>query len=270
MARITNMRSIMDLLEDPSYRGPRDHPDISYSAVTTKGEITKVIANLSSYESGKYTRLGRNLKRIETLTAEIAQLKDEVKADTKEAIVDLFNADDVCRTRVVETVGFTFELTKDPKPTNTVKYAEVLKELESHMTPELIEILSALKDKFSSTVQKSPSLKARDKAVESISLNEGWWDSLRSLAHRFYRKILGWAKSYDNRLSALRGKAGLFESLVETPSRFNDHLDELLDASAEYWRGWNEDHLSDDQIKSLERRLNDLRRRFIAMYNGDI
>src|SRR5690606_39404420 len=120
-------------------------------------------AHLNSYESGRYTKLGRNLHRIERLESRIKQIKEEVKGETKELVADLFNAEDAVRTRVVETVSFTFQLTKDPKATETVQYAKVLKELEEHLTPELIQVMESLKAKYSSTVQKSPSLSTVDK-----------------------------------------------------------------------------------------------------------
>lgn len=229
------MRQFMALAE-ADYKGPIDSPDISYSHEEKKGEITKVIANLKSYDSQRYTKLGRNMMRIKELSDEMEKLKEEVKADTKGAIADLFHAEDACRTRVVETVGFTFHLTKDPDPTTTVQYAKVLEALEAHLTPELITVMEALKSQFSNTVQKSAALKATDKAAESIGeaieLSEGLLDSLKAMAHKLLSKVTNWGKSYDVKLDKLKAQVGFNESvqpMMESDETVIGWLDQLID-----------------------------------------
>jgi hypothetical protein len=229
------MRKFMKLTE-ASYTGPLDHPEVSYSAEEKKGEITKVIANLNGYQSGKYTKMGRNLKRIERISARIDQIKQEVKQDTRESIAELFHAEDAARTRVIETVGFIFTLTKDPKPAETVKYAQVLKELEEHLTPELLVVLEGIKAKYTTIVEKEPALiKAKDKRdvqEEGISLSEGIWDQLKAFVSKFSQKIMSWASSYDTKLDRLKAMAGVNESLdeSETDSPLN-LLDQLVDTA---------------------------------------
>jgi uncharacterized protein Yka (UPF0111/DUF47 family) len=230
------MRLFMALTEGPAeYTGPRDDPNVSYSAEQTKGEITKVIANLSSHESGKYTKLGRNLKRIERVSALIDKLKENVKQETREKIADLFHAEDACRTRVIETVSFTFKMTKDPVASNTTQYAKVLEELENHLTPELVVILEGLKNKYSKVVQKEPSLiKVQDKVQtteESFDsmLDEGILDSLKAFFHKYLQKVLDWGRKYDTKLAKLEqlaASAGTNESLGEADV-IEDNMDQL-------------------------------------------
>ncbi len=265
MANHTNQMRLFMKLTEAEYTGPIDSPNVSYSHEEKKGEITKVIANLESYESGRYTKLGRNLNRIKWLSEKIDQLKEEVKADTKGAIADLFHADDACRTRVVETVSFTFEMTKDPKPTNTVQYAKVLEALEEHLTPELLAVMEGLKAQFSNTVQKSPGLKAKDKRYESIEeaiqLEEGFLDKLKDIAKRFYAKITSWASSYDSKLAKLKklaAQAQPAESVVEGSDIFGhpdeDVVDSLVEAAINLGKAMGAGH-SDEQINSWKSKV---------------
>lgn len=224
--RISDIRALMEQVAEADYKGPIEHPDVSYSSVETKGEITKVVAHLQSYQSGRYTKLGRNLHRVERLEARIKQIKEEAKGEAKELIADLFNAEDAARTRVVETVSFTFQLTKDPKATESVQYAKVLKELEDHLTPELVQVMESLKAKYSSTVQKSPALSATDnKATEGFDLNEGVWDQMKAFFAKFVQQIQSWGKSYDAKLAALKASVGVSEAVEEAASE--DAFDDI-------------------------------------------
>lgn len=258
------MRLFMKLTE-AEYTGPIDSPNVSYSHEEKKGEITKVIANLQSYDSGRYTKLGRNLNRIKWLSEKIDQLKEEVKADTKGAIADLFHADDACRTRVVETVGFTFEMTKDPKPTTTVQYSKVLEALEEHLTPELLAVMEGLKAQFSSVTQKSPGLKAKDKRYESIEeaiqLDEGFLDKIKDLAKRFYAKVTNWASSYDSKLAKLKSMAAQAqpaESVAEGSDMFGhpdeDAIDSLIETAINLGKAMG-GMISDEQINDWKSKV---------------
>jgi len=213
MTDATNMRGFLNLFEaeDTSYRGKLDDPSVSYSAeMKAGGEITKVTAFLSSYQSGKYTKLGRTLNRVERLEARIKKLKEETKADTKDMIQDLFHAEDAACTRVVDTVSFVFQMSKDPKATETVKYAKVLEELQSKLTPELQDVLETLIAKHTSApVQKSPSLKTTDKAgVAEEGIQEGVGDKLTGFFAKLKDWVGKWGARYDSQLAALKREVG--------------------------------------------------------------
>ena len=219
MTDANNIRKFLNLLEAeaPDYQGPKVSPDISYSAEAKSGKISKVIANLKSYDSGRYTKLGRNLLRIKALTEKIKMLQEQTKGETRELIADLFHAEDAAYTRVVDTVGFVFQLTKDPTPVSAVSYSKVLKELEDHLTPELLKVLEELKTKHTGTpVQKAAGLSATDKrnpAEESI--NEGVMDKLTGFFKKLYQEIKAWGVSYDSKLDALKAEVGLTEGYSE-------------------------------------------------------
>lgn len=164
----------------------------------------RVIANLYSYKSQVYTKLGQKLQRIEQLSAEIDALKKETKTEVKENIVDLFLAEDAVRTRVVNTVSFTFTLSKDPKATESYKYAQILAELEKKLTPELITVLESLKEQFKTVTQKEPAL--RHNPIESV--NEGIMDKLKTHYAKFKNLIFSWASNYDRKLNNLKRMTG--------------------------------------------------------------
>lgn len=254
-----DLRQSMNIMEI-KYHDAIGRDDISYKEVETKGVITKIVATLKSDASGKYTKLGRNLNRIKWLSEKIDQLKEEVKADTKTEIADLFHAEDACLTRVVDTVSFTFELTKDPKPTTTVQYAKVLDALQDHLTPELIEVLEGLKRQFSNTVQKSPALKATDKRYpnESIDLNESVWDKLKAYASKFYDYVKRWGSSYDAKLNALRAQVGMSESLEESMfgHPHEDIVDQLIEAAVNLGKAKG-GMISNDMIRDWEKKVED-------------
>lgn len=220
MTDASKMRSYLNLFEAaaPDYVGPKASDTVTYAAEQTKGQITKVTAFLKSYDSGRYTKLGRNLLRIEQLTEEIKTLQTETKQEARELVADLFNAEDAAVTRVVDTVGFVFHMSKDPEPVGSVSYSKVLKELEGHLTPELVKVLEELKAKHTSApVQKAASLKATDKnappkekpAKAEESLQEGVMDKLTGFFKKLFQEVKAWGVSYDSQLDALKAEVGM-------------------------------------------------------------
>lgn len=216
MTDANNMRGYLKLFEAaaPDYVGPKASDTVSYSAEQTKGEITKVTAFLKSYDSARYTKLGRNLLKIDQLNEEIKTLQAETKQEARELVGDMFHAEDAVATRVVDTVSFVFHMSKDPKASASVSYAKVLGELEAHLTPELLQVLETLKAKHTSApVQKAASLKATDKAAQTEeSIHEGVGDMAAKLTGFFkklYQDIKAWGVSYDSKLDALKAELGL-------------------------------------------------------------
>lgn len=178
----------------------RDLIELFEAAIDFERGPDKVVANLTGHDSMVYTKLAKKVKRIEELEEEIKNLRKEVRTDTKQYVADLFTVEDETRTRVINTLSFIFTLSKNPKPTVTVQYAKVLTELEQHLTPELIAVLSDLKEKYSSVVQKEPSLKIEP--VESV--NESSWDSLTGYWAKYLGFIKAWSRNYDKKLATLK------------------------------------------------------------------
>lgn len=194
------------------------HPDISMASTTNAKGDSKVVATLKSYNSQSYTKLAQKIQRIETLEEEVKLLKAQVKTAAREDIADLFGADDIVSTRVVETVSFILTLSKNPKETETIKYASVIAELTKSLTPDLIVALDALKAKYTTFTQKEPSLKLQARE----SLGEGVWDQVKGVLALFKQAITSWASKFDSKLASLKAQVGVTESV-------DDDVDESID-----------------------------------------
>lgn len=182
-------------------------------------EPKKVTAKLSSYNSQIYTNLAKKLEEIKQLSDQIAQLKEEVKQDTREHVAELFSVADETRTRVVETVSFSIKLSAKPKATESYKYAEIVKALESELTPELLTVLTALKERFKTVTQKEASI--------SVELKEGLWDKIVSGVKSLVGAIRKWFVSYDKKLEKLQAD---FKKL-----EINESIEEIMaDEDADY------------------------------------
>lgn len=181
---MNELRYYIDLLEGRI-------PDVQYEE-----KADKVVAKLKSYDSQTYTKLAQKVERITQLTAEIQDLKKQVKQETKERVAGIFEAEDVAKTRVIETVSFMFTLSKDPAPTVTPKYKDILLELEKELTPELIAVLENLKKTMVTVSEKEPSL--RIKAIEGLDA---------PIDQKILSAISAWGKKYDQKLDELKAEA---------------------------------------------------------------
>ena len=184
----TDFRKLINLCEGRI----TDNPDVSYA-----GDDKKVTASLKSYKSQSFTKLSQRVSKIQELEAEIKQLKEEVKQASREDVADLFDAEDAIRTRVIETVSFIITLSKDPAPTVTPKYKDILDKLTNHLTPELITVLEGLKKEMVTVTQKAPSLK-----IEPIK--EGMFSSVFAEIKKW---VYRWCDSYDAQLNELKAEA---------------------------------------------------------------
>lgn len=153
----------------------------------------QVIARLLSYKSQMYTKLAIKVKRIAELEAEIKQLNEEVKHEARGEVADLFDAEDAVKTRIIQTVSLIIQISKDPKPTVAPKYKDIVEELTTHLTPELIAVLEHLKKSMITVTQKEAKLELKP-------LDEG---RIGSFFAALKAKIFGWAQRYDQKLAAL-------------------------------------------------------------------
>jgi hypothetical protein len=210
-----DIRAYIKLLEADYDRPYTGSPNVDYTEVgNEKGEVTKVVANLTAFMSGKYTRLAKNIQRMQEIAQETLALEAEIKQDGREAIADLFAAEDAAYTRVVETVSFTLQITKDPKAATTVQYQKVLNELESHLTPELLQVLEAIKAKFSKVNPPKPPALTHAPREESISsVSEAPLSApLTAFFQKFFRRIQLWGQNYDAKLGKLKASLGVHEA----------------------------------------------------------
>lgn len=208
----THMRKYIDIVNGMLTESVRVVQDTD-----TKGKVKRVVAYLDGQDSAKFTRLAKNLLAIEQREQELKQLRAAVKEDDRAQLASLFAADDCVHTRVVHTINFVFEMSKDPKPASTVQYAKVIKELADHLTPDLLEVLNQLVDTYT-TVQapKPPKLSVSSKEpVETLpdpvykvdDDDDDGHVTESDQTHDRFKSLLGavnrWASAYDLALDHL-------------------------------------------------------------------
>ena len=140
-------------------KGRVDRPDaIKYEIVKTKGEVSKIIAELSGNMSGGMTNAINKFQRVNELLEEVEKINEEIKQEgIREKIASLFGAEYEFCTRVIRTVSaWQIVLTKQPKAAETVKWAKVIEELSGQLTPELVKVLEAITKKYTTTQEPKP------------------------------------------------------------------------------------------------------------------
>lgn len=190
--------------------------NLKYTEKVVKNKIDRVIAEVSGNESGVLTRLAARYERLEKAIKRMGEKRSEINEQLKDKVTDLFNAEDIVFTRVVETTSFTMTLSKlvkgaDQDPKTVVNYEEIAKELAKLIPDELqakVDEITALYTQVSIAADKSPALRIKGKVDES--LNEGVLDIIKGVAAKlmkFAKSAASWAVGYDKKLAALKLKA---------------------------------------------------------------
>ena len=170
--------------------------EIKYTIEKSKGEINKIIADLSGKHSEIFTKTAIKLKQIAELEEEIEKINDEIKQEAgRDKIFALFGAEFEFVTRVINTVsGISIMLTKQPKAAETKKYEAICKELYTLLDEKLKPAGDAIIAKHT-TIQppKPPSLKLTP-VKEGIG-SDIW--------NKFLVTIKKWGKAYDTKLNSI-------------------------------------------------------------------
>lgn len=177
-------RQLLSIFEDRN-------PEVEYQETEKQ-----VIAVLKGTNSQVYTKLAQKVERISQLEAELKVLKEEVKQSTREDVASLFNAEDGAKTRIIQTLKFILQLSKDPEETRSPKYKDILAVLETKLTPELIKVLEGLKETMVTVTQKEAGLKIKPLDENGV----GTFDRLDQL-------VQNWGQQYDQKLAALMQQA---------------------------------------------------------------
>jgi len=151
---------------------------------------TKITAQIDSKLGPKFDQLVKDLQTVDNLKAQVKEMQDNTKTQTRQDIAFLFDVEDAVFTRVIETKNVILEISKDPKPTETPQYKKILEALEKHLTPDLIEVLEQLKQEHKTIVQKDPAVKYRVKEEESSDLD--------------LSSFTNWIESYDKKLDLVK------------------------------------------------------------------
>jgi CRISPR/Cas system CSM-associated protein Csm2 small subunit len=180
--------------------------ELSYEEKKVKGALDRVILSLQGNQSGKFTKLISNYKKIQKAVEALAKKQGELNAHLKEEVEDLFDAEDEVYTRVVDTISATLTLSKKQSVTTTkIDYEAILAKI-TELQPELEEKIKELTTEFTkvTTAEKSPALRTTIKEAES--LEEGLKELakyVKDIAKAALSAIKGWGKSYDKKLEKI-------------------------------------------------------------------
>jgi len=181
--------------------------DLTYTEKEVKKQIERVIVELNGSESGQLTRLASRYDRLNKAIKVMGEKKDELNADIKAKVEDLFAAEDIVLTRVIETCSFTLTVSKRAKVPEKVAVdyeaiAKALAELISdELQPQVDEILKTFTT-ITPMPDKSPALQVKAK------VNEGFIGDLKasiiSLIKKTIKKVASWAPKFDKKLATLK------------------------------------------------------------------
>jgi hypothetical protein len=181
--------------------------DLKYVEKEAKKQVEKVIVELNGAESGVLTKLASRYERLDKAIKVMAEKKDELNADIKAKVEDLFAAEDVILTRVIETCSFTLTVSKREKQDDktTVDYEAIAKALQGLITEELQPQVDEIIKTFTvieKREDKSPALRVKAKVNEGLLSDLA--ASVVSLIKKMVKSVASWAPKFDKKLAAVK------------------------------------------------------------------
>ena len=183
------------------YEASRVEGEVKYTEVKVKGEIARVVAELSGNRSGAFTRLGNRYKKLSDAIDKLSEQRNKLNDQIKDQVEELFNATDVVYTRVVETVSITATLSKATKaePKSVVNYEKIAEALAELIPTELqskVDEITRMYTTIKEGSAKAPALR--------VTVNEGVFETLISKLKGWFGSVIKWASSYDKKLKSIK------------------------------------------------------------------
>jgi len=181
--------------------------DLKYVEKEAKKQVEKVIVELNGAESGVLTKLASRYERLDKAIKVMTEKKNELNADIKAKVEDLFAAEDVILTRVIETCSFTLTVSKREKQDDktTVDYEAIAKALQGLITEELQPQVDEIIKTFTvieKREDKSPALRVKAKVNEGLLSDLA--ASVVSLIKKMVKSVASWAPKFDKKLAAVK------------------------------------------------------------------
>ena len=182
-------------------------PQWAYTEKRVKGALDKVTLALEGADSGAMTRLAKRYERLDKSAKLLKEKRDALNAAVKEVGDRVFDAEDTLATRIIETVSYTVMLTaaekaEHKKPTAKIDFESAYAEL-AKLVPELTEQSDAIRAKYTEMIPpKDTPTGLRVKA----KVQEGLLDMVKGMWTKFMASIGQWARSYDEKLAAIKAK----------------------------------------------------------------
>ena len=186
--------------------------DLTYTEKEVKKQLDRVIVELNGNESGVLTKLASRYDRLDKAIKVMGEKKLELNADIKSRVEDLFAAEDVVLTRVIETVSFTMTVSKRIKQDDktTVDFKSIAEELLKLVPDELqskVDEIIATYTTITKQQDKSPSLSVKSKVTEGLLRDLS--QTIVSSVKKMIKSIASWAGKFDKKLTALKKTANV-------------------------------------------------------------
>jgi hypothetical protein len=189
--------------------------DLKYTEKVVKNKIDRVTVELHGHHSGAMSALTNRYDRLDRAIKEMTIRRNEMNEKIKDKVTDLFDAEDIVLTRVVETVSFTLTLSKlvkaaEQKDKVVVDYESIAKELAKLIPDELQKAVQEITDRYtevSLAADKSPALRVKNKnddklAEDVLSSLKRYMESI----HKWVSSMVKWGNKYDKKLNKLKEK----------------------------------------------------------------
>ena len=149
--------------------------DLKYSEKVVKNKVDRVTVELEGNDSGIMTKLAARWARLDKAIRTMSTKRDEVHEKLKSGVTDLFNAEDVVLTRVVETASFVMTLSKLVKSSDqdskvVVNYQAIAEDLAKLIPEELqpqVDAIVKLYTEVKIAAEKAPALRVKEKVDEA-------------------------------------------------------------------------------------------------------
>lgn len=186
-----------------SLKEARD-PGLTYTEKKVKDILDRVTTELSGKQAENFTKLGKKYYELKAGIEAVEKLQEELNAQIKDKLRDLFNAEDEVLTRVAETAQFTLTLSKKPEATETKKtnYDKVIAELLK-LQPELQKQVDGLIEQFTEVKKNDPKPETLRVAMKESAIGNVFQKLLNKFKS-FLNSVKNWGSSYDKKLDRIK------------------------------------------------------------------
>lgn len=197
-----DMRKFIDIVEARKI----GDPDIKYT-----DDKDKVTVKLSGKASSPITRLSNTYMKIRELEKDLKKEKDQLTPELKNVIGELFDAEDVAKTKYIETVSNIVTITKDIKDSEKTEfdYEGFFDEASELLEDTVLKVLMDLREKYTNVKKVSGrSGSLRDIKVKE-SLDTGFFSNLKDWATQYKDKTMKKLSIFDQKFEKLKRKYGV-------------------------------------------------------------
>jgi hypothetical protein len=185
-------------------------PGMTYTEKQVKGILDRVTVTLKGNDSASMTKLAKRYARLEVSMKAMKEKHEELNTRLKTEVQDLFEAEEVIVTRVVETAQFTLTMAKEIQKTEgskEVDYASIIAALSALIPTELQSRVDEITEKYTRLIPPKAPLKrlSVSKEVPEGMVVEGLFGFIKG----FVKSIMSWATRFDAKLENLKRKAGM-------------------------------------------------------------